>query len=395
MNVQTTASRLQKVVSMTLTETLRKEKTVGSRILIIGLGNLGRRLAASLAQHAEVSELIVAGRSLAEGPALAAFLAACGETRVRFATVDASQRSSIEHLLRRERPDIVVQCACLMSPWYLSTHPGPRAATIEAAGFAAQVPAQLPLLMNVMEAVRSIDFQGPVINCSYPDVTNPILDKMGLAPTIGIGNVSMIRARVLAGLRERGASGNDAPLSANLPLVRVLAHHAHVTPVMLSRCPADTESMPRVYLGENDSVQRADELAYAGTPLRSNPGLSALSASSALLVIRAFLPESEPLRTSAPGPAGLPGGYPIVIADGQIKLDLPPGLSLDEAIDFQNQSARLDGVEAIAENGTVIFTEATKRSLRKLDPRLAEPLHPSQAEQRFRVLKSILEAEAR
>jgi hypothetical protein len=368
---------------------------VGSRILIIGLGDLGRRLAAGLSQHTEVDELILSGRNPEEGPALAALLAACGETRVRFATLDASRRSAIEQLLRRERPDIMVQCATLMSPWYLSNHTGPRAVTIKAAGFAAQVPAQLPLIMNVMMAVRSVDFQGPVINCSYPDVTNPILERMGLAPIIGIGNVSMIRARVLAVLRERGPFGREASSSANLPLVRVLAHHAHVTPVVLSHRPDDAKSIPRVYLGENDSVQRADKLQYAGTPLRSDPSLNALSAASGLPVIRAFLPESEPLRTSAPGPAGLPGGYPLVIADRQIKFDLPPGLSLDEAIAFQNQSARLDGVEAIAADGTMIFTEAAQQFLRKVDPALAEPLHPSQAESRFGLLKSLLEAEDR
>lgn len=365
---------------------------MGSRILIIGLGDIGRRLAAGLAQYGGVSELIVAGRNLAEGPALAALLAACGETRVRFAKVDASQRPSIEQLLRRERPDIVIQCASLISPWYLSAHPGPRAMTIQAAGFAAQLPAQLPLIMNVMQAVRSIDFRGSVINCSYPDVTNPILARMGLAPTIGIGNVSMIRLRVLAVLRERGSSGEKSS-SDNLPLVRVLAHHAHVTRVVLSRSPEDAGSRPQVYLGENDDIQRANELAYAGTPLQSNLGLNALSVSSGLPVICAFLADSAPLRTSAPGPAGLPGGYPILIADRKITLDLPPDLSLDEAVDFQNQSARLDGVEAIADDGTVIFTEAARQSLRKVDPRLAEPLHPSQAEERFRVLKSLLEAE--
>ncbi|HEX3559464.1 MAG TPA: hypothetical protein VHU19_09675 [Pyrinomonadaceae bacterium] len=368
---------------------------MSGRILIIGLGDIGRRLAAGLAQlgSKEVRELIVAGRCVAGGASLAALLAACGETVVRFAPLDAGRPSAIESLLRRERPDIVVQCASLLSPWYLSACRSEQAATLRAAGFAAQLPAQLPLVTNLMKAVRGTDFQGAVINCSYPDVTHPILARAELAPTIGLGNVSMILARIRAFLRERDASVNEDGSHADLPPVRVLAHHAHVTSTVLSQPQDGVELRPRVYLGEE--MRRADELAYSAPPLLSNPSLNALSAASSLPVIRAFLPGSAPLHTSAPGPRGLPGGYPLLITNGQVELDLPPGLGLDEAVAFQHRCARLDGVEAISDDGTVIFTEATQEALRKLDPSLAEPLAPSQAEQRFRLIESLLHAAER
>jgi hypothetical protein len=353
---------------------------MGGSVLIIGPGDLGKRIAAGLAGRAGVDELLLAGRDAAGGPPFAALLAACGVTRVRFAELDAGNPSSVESLLRRERPDVVVQCASLLSPWRLTLRPGPVADALQSAGFAAQLPAQLPLLLNLMQSARAADFRGAIVNCSFPDVTHPILACLGLAPTVGTGNVSMIRARVCAVLRERGAG---EPSEA-----RVLAHHTHVTAVMLSAPPEEGKTRPRVYLGAGG--ERADELAYAGPPLRSDPSLNALSAASALPVIRALLPGAAPLRTSAPGPLGLPGGYPVVINEDRVRLDLPPALSLEEALDFQRRSARHDGVEAIAEDGTVFFTETAREILRGLHPALAEPLPPSEALSRFHLLRSVL-----
>jgi hypothetical protein len=354
------------------------------RILLIGLGDLGRRLAFGLAGSGRLSELIISGRRVEEGLPWAALIAACGETKVRFAELDVSRRSDIERLLRRERPNVVVQCASLLSPWYLSARQVPEITALRTAGFAAQLPAQLPLIYNLMDVARQIDFQGAVVNCSYPDVIHPILARLGLAPTIGIGNVSMIKARVTAVLRNEQEISDSSPL----PLVRALAHHAHVTSAILSLPPADTKLRPRIYLGEEG--RRADELAYAGHPLQSAPSLNALSATSGLPVIIAMLPGGPALRASAPGPLGLPGGYPLRIAEGQINLDLPAGLSLDEAVEFQHQSARIDGVETITEDGTVVFTEEAVAVLSRLDSRLGEPFHLSQSERRFKVLQSLL-----
>ena len=35
-----------------------------------------------------------------------------------------------------------------------------------------------------MEAIRAVGFEGPVANISFPDVTNLLLHKLGLAPTV-------------------------------------------------------------------------------------------------------------------------------------------------------------------------------------------------------------------
>lgn len=340
------------------------------RVVLIGLGDLGLRLASRLVDAPEVDELVLAGRREPEGSAVAGLLAACGTARVRFVRLDASRAGTVERMLRRERPALVVQCASVLSPWCLQGRGDVPARALAAAGFALQLPAHLAILVPVAEAVASIGLTGPLVNCSYPDLAHPILATRGLAPAVGIGNAGMIRARVVSTLRALGRLEEPGTQP-----VRVLAHHAHVTPVVLSQEPTDPEDRPRIYLGEEGS--RADSLAFAGPPLVSDRRLNSLPAASGLPLIRALLDPEATLRTSAPGPRGLPGGYPVRVAAGRVELDLPPGVDAGEAVAFQWRSARRDGVEKVEPDGTVVFTEEACEAVARHDPRLAEPLAPT------------------
>src|SRR5205823_9873700 len=99
-------------------------------------------------------------------------------------------------------------------------------------------------------------------NLSFPDVTGPVLARLGLAPAVGLGNAAMIVRRVRASLRTAQPDGG-------LPLVRVIAHHAQVAGVMQAQRPASPGGRCRVYLGEEG--RRDDDLAYQGPSLE--PGL--------------------------------------------------------------------------------------------------------------------------
>ncbi|HLJ14147.1 MAG TPA: hypothetical protein VKV15_06595 [Bryobacteraceae bacterium] len=352
-----------------------------SRILIVGAGDLGSRIAGGLIHDTGVGLIVLAGRDSSRGTAFAALLNDCGEADVAFEPLDALRRSDTEKLLRCTRPDLIVQAAILLSPWYLAQRQEPAVRALLSAGFAAQLPAQSPIVRAVMEAVRATDFRGPVINCSFPDVTNPILKCLELEPTIGVGNAAMIARRVAARLR----GGQEVS-----PLVRVLAHHSQVTATIRSEPPRYGRSRPLVFLGEKGA--RADQLAYEGVPLNSDPSLNALSAASALPVIRALLPGARPARLSVPGPLGMPGGYPVKIESGQIELDLPPGLSANEAVLFQQRCAQEDGIDCIDRDGTVHFTEQLRAALSQIDPALAEPLSPSDAYTRFLLFRDRLYA---
>jgi hypothetical protein len=345
---------------------------MGARVLALGPGDLGRRLVRNLIRASEISEIVLAGRH--DDAPLAALLHACSTTRVRFVTVDARNRGALERLLRTERPDLVLQCAVEVSPWWVADRHEPFWKALDAAGFGLQLPFQLPLLRRVMEAVRTIDSDVPVVNASYPDLTHPILATRGLAPTIGVGNAAMIELQVHAVLRDRNVDR----------LVRVAAHHAHVKSMVHKRSPDLTATRPRVFLGE-DAI-RDDGLPFEGPPLRSDRQLNELSAISALPVIRALL-GGPSIRVSTPAPFGLPGGWPVRIDGGEVALDLPPGADLNEWIEFQWQSARTDGIARVDRDGTVHFTAEARAAIQPWSA-VSEPLPFDHAEARRDLLMS-------
>jgi DNA-binding CsgD family transcriptional regulator len=106
----------------------------------------------------------------------------------------------------------------------------PRVRGVLAAGLGLRLPYQLPVVLSVMRGVRDAGWTGPVANLSFPDVTGTVLERLGLSPTLGLGNAGMV-------LRAQAALRADQP-EGDLPLSRVLAQHAQVFNVMRSREPA-------------------------------------------------------------------------------------------------------------------------------------------------------------
>jgi hypothetical protein len=353
------------------------------RILLLGLGDLGRRLATSLIDLPEVDELVLVSRDRDRGSAFARLLSACGETRCRFAAGDGLHTQALATLLSTERPALIVQCGSLLSPREMPARSDPAARALCAAGFALQLPAQLPIIMSLMRAVKLAGLSSPVVNCSYPDVTHAALARLGLEPLIGIGNVGMIAACVTGAARCRGSTP---------PLVRVLAHHAHVSSTLTGGEPCPEHLQPRVYAGEEGV--RVDDWARRMPPLAAGRELNMLSAAHARSIIRALLSTGTSLRTSAPGPQGLQGGFPVKVCNGRVELDLPGSLTWADALEFQSSSAALDGVAEIAQDGSVSFTAHAQRAVRELEPALAAPLHPEDALARFDLLTRVMRAPA-
>lgn len=334
-----------------------------STVLIIGAGDLGERFAAGLAGAGVVRRLVLVSRTGAAEAA--AMVASAHDVVIEAVACDAGRPDDVADLLTRVAPDLVIQSAAGRGPWALAGRDDEAARAVGAAGFALRLPYQLPVPLAVMRAVRDTGYTGPVANVSLPDVTGPILARLGLAPTVGLGNVGMILLRARTALRA--ASPDTEP-----PLVRVLAHHAQLSAVMQAREPADPESRPRVWVGEPG--QPADGLPYEAPALTPSLRYNYVTAAAALPVLRALLPGAAPLRWSTPSPAGRPGGYPVRIDGGAVALDLPAGVTPEEAVAFNERLAHGDGVARIDDDGTVHFTAACREAVATLDSGLADPL---------------------
>jgi hypothetical protein len=350
-------------------------------VLIIGAGDLGERLAAGLGAGGSARRLVVASRSADSAAAVAAAVGSASDCLAEPATVDARQPEPVAELLARVRPDLVVQCASLRGPYALAGRDDPAALAVAAAGFGLRLPYQLPVILAVMRAARDAGYRGPVANLSFPDATGPVLARLGLAPALGLGNAGLILLRVRAVLRAAAPGGE-------LPLVRVVAAHAQLPGVMRSREPASPGDRCRVYLGA--AGKRDDGLGYAAPPIPPGPINNLVTAAAALPVIEALLPGAAALRWSVPAPDGLPGGYPARIGPRSVTLDLPPGLTLAEAVEFNERAGRNDGIERIEPDGTVVFTEQCREAVAGLAPDLADPLPPGDLAARAARLDAVL-----
>jgi len=343
------------------------------KVLLFGLGDLGRRIAQIVAARGLAAELKLASRGASAGE-LAEGLRQSTRCEVSAERINGLDLTGVTKVLAEFEPDLIIQSASLLSPWALPECGTAPALGIVAAGFALQVSAQLPVVTTVMRARNELGLPSPVLNCSFPDLTNPILSRVGLAPTAGIGNVAMI-ASYLEKSRPEPRCGR----------LRVIAHHAHVRPVLTGK---DSEAGLPLPLAYENGRRLGKEEIFLQPGLTPGREFNDLTAVTAIPLITGLLDASASVDTHAPGVLGLPGGYPLRIRGGTIELDLPVGISREEAVDFNNVSARVDGVERIEKDGTLIYTEEAKRRASPWCAELAEPLAPAGVEKRFGVLQA-------
>ncbi len=353
-------------------------------VLFIGSGDVGLKIADGLLRQGGVSRLILSDIGAGRAKRHVAMLHCCHEAYIDFEEVDALDARALARMVHKVQPDLIIQAASLISPWSIIGRDHPTAKALNTAGIGVQLPAQLPIVMNVMQVVRDIGLTVPVANLSMPDFIHPILAARGLAPTIGLGNASIIHLRAMAALKQRQQTRD----SHSEWLIRVIGHHKQVYDVMQATPPDDVQKHVRVYIGEEG--QREDGLAYMGTPFPPGPIYNVITAASALPVLGALLPDAPPRRFSAPGPLGLHGGYPVTIDQGSVTLDLPDGVDMAEACAYNQRMGALDGVAQIEPDGMVWFTQAAADAVRDVAPCLAEPLDPWNLTDRTRRLRKIV-----
>src|SRR5918997_591679 len=133
-------------------------------VLVIGVGDMGERLAAGLAGHPRVRRLLLAGRSRAAMAEVAATVASGHDCLVEPLALDATRVADVASLLGSRGPDLVVQCAAARGPWDLRGREDPPARAVAAAGLALRLPYQLAVPLAGMRAARRVGYAGPGVN---------------------------------------------------------------------------------------------------------------------------------------------------------------------------------------------------------------------------------------
>lgn len=336
-------------------------------VVVIGLGDLGQRVVDALAR-CPIGRIVAAARDMdrARGVSGQAALVAAvhdGARHVDPVQLDLDDPAATAATLARLQPNVIVLAASRHTWWR-------EPELVAALPYGALLPMHVPLTRAVMQARADAGVHAPVVALPFPDAVGPILAGAGLAPELGAGNVGEIAAKlqVLAAARHR-----VEPAAVD---VRLVAHHAterHAFSAFASLGGASTgpQGPPPVHAcievaGARLSASEARELFAAPYALGRGRETHTLTAATTALTVLALLSDT-PRRVHVPAPAGRPGGFPAQISRAGVELDLPNGLTDSDACAVNSVAARWDGIEHIAHDGTLTFTQdvadATERVL--------------------------------
>lgn len=334
-------------------------------LLVIGSGSLARGICCSFAVcGTEPAHVVVFARSAQQTHEICYIANARAALTGRPAKFtperrDITSAGSIAEVISARQPRVIVNCASLQSPWEGARSPSGWTAFLQEAGFGVTLPLQSAISREVALAISRHSASSLFVNGCYPDAVNPLLQALGLPVTCGIGNIALVAASLQAAL---GLSDQAR--------LRVLAHHLHL------HLPADGHGEARAWLGERPVANVQALLSAQRAAARQE--LNTVTCHAAALVLDTFLTGGE-RHSHLPGPRGLPGGYPVLVRGHRIELALPAGITLSDAVDWNQQMAERDGV-VVSRRGAVSFGARARAALARHLPHLADGFPASRSD---------------
>ncbi|MEM1110426.1 MAG: hypothetical protein AAGI11_00840 [Pseudomonadota bacterium] len=289
-----------------------------------------------------------------------------GRVLAVFGGFDVMNETRVAELLTAERADVVVNYAIPFT--WDATKQLSNYARISRAGLGAFAAIQALAPLTIARAIANSGCDSLFLVGNLPDITIPVIhgcaSTLGLAlPVCGAGNVGLIEAAIRRELgARRGMNAADLEIS-------LVAHHIHwVAP----REPGYRNDAPFLLKvtesGSDISSELGDLRALMNTSIVQGyePG-AGFSSTTALLAAEAIvaLLGSERRRLHLPAPLGLPGGYPVIVSEGKVELDLPSEWSDEGVVTAMQQAQGLDGVSEIAADGAIHFDPDSVEILRE------------------------------
>jgi len=358
--------------------------TVGADIIVFGAGSFAARILFDIAATAAVPVTVaIAGRNAdrldwlrTAANARAAIFERPAFFRVE--TVDLSLPGAAEAAIAGLRPKLVVQAASPQASSVISRQSDGWSRLVAEGGLSATAVFQALFSARVARALARMQPHCPFINCCFADVVNALLASAGLPVTCGVGNIAILASAFAGELGVRQAGR-----------VKVLAHYQTIAPW---RRPAAARSGPTARSGPAARVWLEDEevadiyATFRKVRLTPEPVIDISGASGVPLMLA--LVERADWRGHAPGPSGLPGGYPVVLRDGVLELDLPAGLGRDEAIRWNRRFEEKSGLVVEAQ-GKARYTGVLYERLRAESPALAEGFEMKDLEEVYREMAAL------
>ncbi len=337
-----------------------------STVLLTGVGGLGGWALEFLARARGVDRIVTLKRSPWSGPSRVS-LARLGAMfqghakRFEHQTLDLADLDATARFLATLKPDAILHSATVQSPrrfMNADIDDGLRA-EVRAATFSLWLPWHLMPATQLIRAVERAGIETLIVNTAFPDVVNAaIWAHFGHGPVAGAGNVEVSAAAVEGyTIETTGAAGEDIE-------VRLVGSHA----LMAYGAAVVPHRFQLMVRGQDvtDAYDLGPILASWPEAIAWNQtDCFSLFASSAVKNVLALL-GSTPVRTHVSGPMGLPGGYPAEIAAGRVQLNLPKGVSLEEAVGVNEEAARYDAIERIEADGAVVYTGEARAAMESI-----------------------------
>lgn len=333
------------------------------KIMLIGVGELGGIVLEYLCRIPNICEIVTADsnqdwgfrktNSAIEGASYMGLY-----PTITFHPIDVLNVEATAELLRKINPTILCNGTTLQSWWVVNELPPDVNARLyrDKCALGPWAAMHLALTSKIMKAVKMAGIDTYVVNTAYPDVTNVSLGRIGLAPTVGVGNMDLSIPYFQKVVSEL----------LNIPMrnvgVELIAHHYHA--YYWCRYGTGTEApfYLRIYAGHEDVTEKLGDVKklIAELPRRAVRPAGRhgqfVVAGSTMKNIMAIYDDSGEI-THAPGPQGLEGGYPVRLSRKGAEVVLPKGMTLAQARDLNVKAQVYDGVQEVKSNGDIVVTE--------------------------------------
>ena len=342
------------------------------KIMLIGIGELGGIVLEYLCRIPGICEIVTADsnadwgfrktNSAIEGASYMGLY-----PNIKFHHIDLLNIEKTAELLKRVNPTLICNGTTLQSWWVVNELPPEVNAQIyrDKCGIGPWAAMHLALTFRLMKAIKMSGIDTYVINTSYPDVINPSLDRIGLAPTVGIGNMDLAVPYIQKATSEL----------LNVPIqnvgIELIAHHYHAYYWCRYGTGSEVPFYLRVYVGKQDVTDRLGdmkqfiaELPKRGMRPAGRHGQFVVAGSCLKNMMAVFNNTGE--ITHAPGPQGLEGGYPVRLSRKGAEVVLPKGLTLRQAREFNLVAQQHDGVQEIKANGDVVVTDEAYHTFKEM-----------------------------
>jgi hypothetical protein len=299
-----------------------------------------------------------------------------------FTKTDLFKIEETAETLRKIKPKVICNLASLGSWWVTRLLPDGEYKKIGPIG--PWLPNHLTLAYKLMQAVKMSGIDIKVVNGAFPDTTNVVLGKVGLAPTCGGGNMDIGIHR----LKRIVARDMHVPFQS--VTIYGVGHHGTFYTKRLDgpfwvKIIVDGEDVTKKYPNQN-LMEMYHRAGYAASAQYGSAPVDQMRTSVSFLNnALAIYYDTRKTHVCVPGPNGLPGAYPARLSAEGAEVVLP-GISLAEAIRINEQGAKIDGIEKVKEDGTVVFVDENVEQMRQVVGYHCKELKLEESEERAKEL---------